>query len=402
MLGLQRLALRVGAAALGRQVLAQRARQVEARAGAVEQRAGRLHVGRHQRQHRLDQRLLDDRGAELDALRGVLARLAKGGLRHPDRLRRDAEAGVVHQVQHGAESLSGLAEQEALRVVELDHAGGRAVDAELGLHPGDPDAVAPPVGQDLRAEDQAEPVGGPTRLVVGRGVARQDEVHVGAAVGDEDLLAVDDVVVAVARGARGDAAQVRPRLRFGQIHAPLVLAAGEPGQIALLDLVAAVRLDVVRHARLQPHDGHEARVGARDHLEVGAVDQDRQAVAAVRGAERQRDEAGGAQLLVAGGDVRRHHHLAVLEDDVLVPVVARPCLDRLADLAGGAQDHLVGLDLIAPVRVRTARQAEVPRPVDPMVEEELHVAVEELLRHGEHLLCWPAESQRLSTLPRYG
>ena len=113
----------------------------------------------------------------------------------------------------------------------------------------------------------------PRDCVEGRRVARQHEVHVRAAVGDEDLFAVDDVVVAVARGARGDAAQVGARLRFGQIHAPLVLAAGEAGQIALLDLVAAVRLDVVRDAGLQPDDGHQARVGPRHHLEVGAVDQ---------------------------------------------------------------------------------------------------------------------------------
>ena len=193
---------------------------------------------------------------------------------------------MVHQVEHGAEALSRRAEQEALRVRELDHAGGRAVDAELGLQPRHPDPVPPPVGQDLRAEDQREPVGGPARLVVGRGVARQDEMHVGPAVGDEDLLAVDDVAVALAPGPRRDAAQVGPRPRLGQVHTALVLAAGEAGQITLLELVAAVRLDVVRHARLQPHDGHEARVGARDHLEVGVADQGRQAEAAVRRTQR--------------------------------------------------------------------------------------------------------------------
>src|SRR5262245_54069276 len=83
----------------------------------------------------------------------------------------------------------------------------------------------------------------------------------------------------------------------GSVHAALELSRHEARQVTLAELFAPVLLDVLRHPGLQPDDRHEARVGARDHLEVGAVDEHRQAVAAVLGAERQAEEAGAAQLL---------------------------------------------------------------------------------------------------------
>ena len=92
---------------------------------------------------------------------------------------------------------------------------------------------APSVGQHRRAEHQAEAVGRALRLLVGRGVARQHQVDVRAAVGDEDLLAVDEVAVALAGRARDDAAQVRAGLRLGQVHAALQLARDEARQVAL-------------------------------------------------------------------------------------------------------------------------------------------------------------------------
>jgi hypothetical protein len=50
--------------------------------------------------------------------------------------------------------------------------------------------------------------------------------------------------------------------------------------------------------------------------------------------------------------------VAVLAPHVLVPVVACAVLDRLRDLADGAEDHLEGVELLAPRRVG-AREAKV-------------------------------------------
>src|SRR5262249_9107256 len=79
----------------------------------------------------------------------------------------------------------------------------------------------------------------------------------------------------------------------------------EAWQILPAELLAPVLLDVLRHPGLQPDDRHEARVGARDHLEVGAVDEHRQAVAAVLRVEGETEEPRTAELLVARGDVAR-------------------------------------------------------------------------------------------------
>jgi hypothetical protein len=60
------------------------------------------------------------------------------------------------------------------------------------------------------------------------GVPGQHEVHLGTAVGDEDLLAVHpDAAVLKLGSAGGDAPQVAPGLGLGEVHAALDLAAGE-------------------------------------------------------------------------------------------------------------------------------------------------------------------------------
>jgi hypothetical protein len=206
-------------------------------------------------------------------------------------------------------------------------------------------------------------------------------VHLGAAVGDEDLLAVDEVAVALLRHTRDDAAEIGAGLRLGQIHRPLQLARREARQIALLQLVAAVLLDVDRRSRRKADDGHEARVGACNHLEVGAVEERREAVAPVLRRQHQAEHARLAEFRVAGADVRRHDHLAVLEPHLLVPVLERASLDVLADVAHRPENGAVRLDLVARVDRVAVAEPEVARPVDAVIHEELDVAMEEFLAH---------------------
>src|SRR5665811_2591777 len=63
---------------------------------------------------------------------------AVGGLGDALRLRRDREAGAVHEAHHvRGESPPALADEQRRRVVELQLAGGRTVDAELVLEAAD-------------------------------------------------------------------------------------------------------------------------------------------------------------------------------------------------------------------------------------------------------------------------
>ena len=206
-------------------------------------------------------------------------------------------------------------------------------------------------------------------------------MDVGAAVGDEDLLPVEEEAAVLLGGAGDDAAQVGAGLRLGQIHAALQLPRHEARQVALAELLAPVPLDVLRHAGLEPDDRHQARVGARDHLEVSAVDEHRQAVATVLATEGQAEEPRAAELLVARRDVRRDDHPAALEPHLLVPVVEGTGLDVLADLPRRAEDRLVGLHLVGDVRLDAA-EVKVPAPVEPVVDEELDVPMEEVSRHA--------------------
>ena len=48
--------------------------------------------------------------------------------------------------------------------------------------------------------------------------------------------------------------------------------------------------------------------------------------------------------------------------------------DLFQSVSGGGVNHLTG-------GAGTAQEVEVPRPVDPVVDEQLHVGVEEVVRH---------------------
>ena len=81
---------------------------------------------------------LADGLAELLAVGGVVQRRLEGRLRDADALAGDAQAGAVHQVHDvGGEAAPAAADELGGGVVELDLAGGRAVDAELVLDAAD-------------------------------------------------------------------------------------------------------------------------------------------------------------------------------------------------------------------------------------------------------------------------
>ena len=148
---------------------------------------------------------------------GIVARLLIGALGDRDALHPDQQPLAVHHREHAFETAIFLADAPADRAVTLavgHDAGRRGVDAELFLDPQRPQIVAlaglaVAVGQEFRHQEQRDAAAARRRV---RG-ARQHHVddvvgQVVVAVGDEDLLAADPVVLAPAL-VRAGTARVR-------------------------------------------------------------------------------------------------------------------------------------------------------------------------------------------------
>src|ERR1700727_2195874 len=93
--------------------------------------------------------------------------------------------------------------------------------------------------------------------------ASPDRRDVGAAaVGDPQLLAVQDPVTAVALGLRAHAARVRPEVGLGQPEAPDRGPGREAGEPFLLLLLRAVGLDREHRQRALDRDERAETAGA--------------------------------------------------------------------------------------------------------------------------------------------
>ncbi len=340
-------------------------------ARAVEQRARGLQVGDHARELVLHQRLVGDRDPELLPLARITHCRVERGLADPDRLRRDAEPRVVHQRQHRAEAAALLADPPRDRLLEPDHRGRRAVDAELLLEPDDLERVGRAVGQRARAQVEREAVGGAEALVVGVVVAREHEVHLRAAVGDEDLLAVEPDLAARLGGARADRTEVGAGLRLGQIHRAHQLARREAGQVAAPEILVRVDLDVLGDAGLKPDDRHQARVGARDHLQDHVRDPARQPITPVGLGDAEAHEPGLRERVVGGADRGRVLHLAADELRLRVPRRAQRRLELGADLRRRLEHGLERLALGARIHVGALAQRKVLVPRNHVLQVEL-------------------------------
>ncbi len=183
---------------------------------------------------------------------------AVGGLGDALGLGGDRHAGAVHEAHDvGREAAPALADEQRRRLVELQLAGRRAVDAELVFEAADLHVLVALVEE----HRQAAGVG---RALLGAG---QHERDLAAAVGDEALDArqAPDAVVAE-RGLELDVLQVAAGLGLGERHRARDLAAGEARQVGLLELVAGELVDRLGDV-LQAEDVHERRIGARDHLD---------------------------------------------------------------------------------------------------------------------------------------
>ena len=133
----------------------------------------------------------------------VRRRVLERGAGDADRRRGDLRPRALEEVHRDQEALAGLAEQAVgrdPRAVEQDRAGVRRAQAELALLAAGGDARVAALEQE-RGERAVE--------------LREQDGHVrDPAVRDVALLAVEDVLVALAAGGRGDRGDVGARARL--------------------------------------------------------------------------------------------------------------------------------------------------------------------------------------------
>ncbi|MNQ68988.1 hypothetical protein D3C85_835640 [compost metagenome] len=140
--------------------------------------------------------------------------------------------------------------------------------------------------------DQAHALGAGGRI----GLAHQQHHVAAQAVADEDLAAVDDVVVAVAHGGGADRLHVGAAARLGDAHRQDLLAAADAGQPLLLLRFGAQAHDVRRNdvgVQREPRARHTRTVHLFEHdrrmAEIAAT-------AAVLGRHRHAQQAFAAGL----------------------------------------------------------------------------------------------------------
>ena len=211
-------------------------------------------------------------GAALHPLARIVAGHLIGALGDAQPLDADGEPGVVHHREHVFDAAVLLADQlaEGAAVVAIGEDRSRAaMDAQLVLERDGADVVARAelaVGadHDLRHDEQRDALHARRRI----GRARQhhmDDVlgHIVVAIGDEDLLAGDAVMLAVLHRAGAQRADVGAGLRLGQVH--------RAGPAAMDQRRQVLRLLRRRAEAVQQLDGGLGQQRAEAEGHVGAV-----------------------------------------------------------------------------------------------------------------------------------
>ena len=312
--------------------------EVDAAGRFIQQGAGGGQLGLHAGEHVVDRGELVDALLELFAFGGVLAGLAVGGLGDADGLRADGDAGAVHE-GHDVLDEAALAHAAEFRrdVVELEFAGGNAVDAHLVLDAADDQLRA------LLADEHGEAasVGG---AFLG---TRQDQVDLGAAVRDEALHAVEiPLAVGVLRGFQAHGLEVGAGIRLGEVHGTVGFAGDEARDVFLALFLGAELANGVGDV-LQTEEVLEAGVGAGDHFGHHRVDGEREIESAVLTGQDHAHDAGGLQVVQVLDRKRMVGHDAVFEVGAfLVDLTGARSNAFARDVADDVQDAVEAVERI--------------------------------------------------------
>ena len=141
------------------------------------------------------------------------------------------------------------------------------------------------VDEELRHQEQRDALRAGRRIGQPREHEMDDVVgQVMLAIGDEDLRAGDAIgAVGGALGARAQRADIRARLRLGELHRAHPFAGGELLEIVLLQRVRAVPVERLDRPHGQHRSDAERHRGRVPHLDAGRVERVRQPLPAPRG-----------------------------------------------------------------------------------------------------------------------
>ncbi|KAF1854083.1 hypothetical protein Lal_00005300 [Lupinus albus] len=343
-------------------------RHVHRGGGGVEDAAHRLDPRLHAHQQAADVGVVDDalrlaldpaQRLALHAVAGIGQRLLVGALGDRQALHGDVQPGVVHHGEHVFQAAVRLADQESGRpalIAEGQHGGRAAMDAQLvlqrhALHLIAGAQAAVGIDQEFRHDEQADALHARGRIGQA-GQHQMDDVlrQVMVAVGDEDLLSADEVMVAVRHRARPRGGEVASRLRLRDVHGAGPLARDHPGQIEVLQHVGAIELHSVHRPLRQHRAEREGHVGGMPHLLHRGVQQVGQPHAAARRIEGQPVPAALDQRLPCRPPALRRAGDAVgIEPGALdVADAVQRRQDVLGDLRRFAQDavHHVGAGIL--------------------------------------------------------
>src|SRR5581483_9246980 len=213
---------------------------------------------------------------------GVLEGRGEGGLRDPDRARRDVDAPDLEARHDVLEALALLADEVRGRdrkVLERDLGRLDALVAELREVAADRAAGdrLPGVVELLGEEERDAPV---RRVGLRVGLDDEPEHRPGARVRRPHLAAVHDVGVAAPDGDAADALRVAAGVRLGEAERGTLLAARHRRQEALPLLVVPERPDDVRDHQVRVQDAGQAHPAAAELLHDHRVRRHVQAEAA--------------------------------------------------------------------------------------------------------------------------
>ena len=201
------------------------------------------------------------------------------------------------------------------------------------------------------------------RIRIGQREDGQQVRH--AAVGDEALAAVQDVVVPVANGSHAVRRDVAAGRRLGQGERDQPLAGGQAREVAILLLVAAGQQDGQGAELLHDRDQARGRIGARDLL-----DQDRLG-------DRVECRAAVALLEARPEQVLPSQELLEVPRELLLLVDLRgarrdPFLGKLADdgaqlivIGGGQVGHAGSSDTACETVGRSGPRSLAEAPLSP-------------------------------------
>ena len=264
-----RLAGRFGRHVLGDVgLLAARRALVVQRRGLADHQFRGFELGERLGQRKLDALILADRPAEDLPFPGVLDGLFHRPFPHPDALGRDQDAFGVDPVQNVVEAAALFADEVFLgdvQVVDEQHVGIDRLAPEF-VQFLDLDRLRVDVG-----EEEAHAQRFLLDLVERRGAREQQHLLGFLRLGDEDLLAVHEIAVAVSGGEGGNLGRVGAGVGFGHRERHVHLAAQNRRQIFVLGLPRAV-FDERFQAENAEMDGR-ARLGAAPALRHGLHDQ---------------------------------------------------------------------------------------------------------------------------------